>query len=94
MIFTEAQNGLCTNTVAYYEEVSGGHLVDIMMVEDAIEVFINVIEHVHHLHWGAVVAKGGETHNITKIDSDFIKQLRLHNPSLLQRAHHWAGAHT
>lgn len=59
------------------------HLIDIMMVKDAVEVFVNVIEHVHHFHGCAIMAKGSETHNITKVDSDLFKQLWIHNASLL-----------
>lgn len=59
-----------------------------MAVKDAVEVFVHVIEHVHHLHGGAEVAEGGEAHNIAKVNGDLIKQLWLHTTRLLQGAHH------
>lgn len=59
------------------------HLVDIMMVKDAVKIVVNVIQHVHHLHGRAVVAECGKTHNVTKVDADFIKELRLHASGFL-----------
>lgn len=49
------------------------YLIDVMAVEDAVEVFIHVVEHVHHLHWCAVVAEGSEAHNIAEVDGDLVK---------------------
>lgn len=59
-----------------------------MAVEDAVEVFVHVVEHVHHLHGRAVVAQSREAHDITEVYRDLIKQLRLDTTRLLQRAHH------
>lgn len=59
-----------------------------MAVEDAVKAFVHVVEHVHHLHGRTVVAEGSEAHNIAKVDSNLIKQLRLHATRLLQGAHH------
>ncbi|KAF4080699.1 hypothetical protein AMELA_G00174300, partial [Ameiurus melas] len=61
---------------------------DVMAVEDAVEVFVHVVEHVHHLHGRAVVAEGGEAHDIAEVNGDLVEQLRLHTTRLLQRAHH------
>lgn len=66
------------------------YLIDIMMVEDAVKVLVDLVEHVDHLHGGAVVAEGGESHNVTEIDGHLLKQLWLHFARLLQRTHHWA----
>lgn len=66
------------------------YLVDIMMVKNAVKVLVDVIEHVDHFHGRAVVAQCGEAHDVTKIDGDLLKQLRLHFARLLQGAHHWA----
>lgn len=59
-----------------------------MAVEDAVEVFVHVVEHVHHLHGRAVVAEGGEAHDIAEVNGDLVEQLRLHTTRLLQRPHH------
>lgn len=59
-----------------------------MAVEDAVEVFVHVVEHVHHLHGRAVVAESSEAHNVAEVYSNLIEQLRLHTTRLLQRAHH------
>ncbi len=64
------------------------HLIDVMMVEDAVEVLVDVIEHVHHLHGCAVMAEGREAHNVTEVDGHLVIQLRLHTARLLQRANH------
>lgn len=53
------------------------------MVQDAVKVLIDLIEHVHHLHGGAVVAEGGESHNVTEVDGHFFEQLWLHSACLL-----------
>lgn len=55
-----------------------------MMIKDAVEGLVDVIEHVHHLHGGAVVAERSESHNVTKVDGHLLKQLWLHSASLLQ----------
>lgn len=60
------------------------HLVDIVMVEDAVEVFVDVVEHVDHLHGSAVVAEGGESHDVAEIDGDLLEQLWFHFACLLQ----------
>lgn len=65
------------------------HLIDVMMVENAVEVLVDVIEHVHHLHGCAVMAEGREAHNVAEVDGDLVIQLRLHTARLLQRANHW-----
>lgn len=61
-----------------------------MVVEDAVKVLVDVVEHVHHLHGGAVVAEGGEAHNVAEIDGHLLKQLWFHSARLLQGTHHWA----
>ena len=61
-----------------------------MVVKDAVKVLVDVIEHVNHLHGGAEVAEGGESHNVTEINGHLLKQLRLHSTCLLQWTHHWA----
>lgn len=68
-----------------------GYLVDVVVVKNAVKVLVDVIEHVHHFHRRAVVAEGGEAHDVTEIDGDLLKQLRLHFARLLQGAHHRAG---
>lgn len=69
-------------------DVPSEHLVDVVVVEDAVEVLVDVVEHVHHLHGRAVVAEGGEAHDVTEVDGDLVVQLGLHATRLLQRAHH------
>lgn len=64
------------------------HLVDVVVVEDAVEVLVDVVQHVHHLHGRAVMAEGREAHDIAEVDGDLVVQLRLHTTRLLQRAHH------
>lgn len=49
------------------------YLVDIMVVKDAVKVLVDVVEHVDHLHGGAVVAEGGESHNVAEIDAHLLK---------------------
>lgn len=61
-----------------------------MVVKYAVKVLVDVVEHVHHLHGGAVVAEGCKPHDVTEVDGDLLKQLRLHFARLLQRTHHWA----
>lgn len=61
-----------------------------MVVEDAVKVLVDVVEHVNHLHGGAVVAEGGESHNVAEIDGHLLKQLWLHSAGLLQWTHHRA----
>lgn len=55
-----------------------------MVVQDAVKVLVDVIEHVNHLHGGAVAAKGGESDNVAEIDGDLLKELWFHFPRLLQ----------
>lgn len=64
------------------------HLVHVVVVDDAVEAFVDVVEHVHHLHRGAVLAQGGETHDVTEIDGHLLVQLWLHHAALLQALHH------
>lgn len=64
------------------------HLIDVVVVENAIEVLVDVVEHVHHLHGCAVMAEGREAHNVAEVDGDLVIQLRLHTARLLQRANH------
>lgn len=66
------------------------YLVDIMVVDDAVEALVDVIEHVHHFHRRAVLAQGGETHYVTEVHCHLLVQLRLHHAGLLQALHHWA----
>lgn len=61
-----------------------------MVVEDAVKVFVDVVEHIHHLHRGAVVAEGCKSHDVTEVDGHLLKQLRFHFARLLQGTHHWA----
>lgn len=61
-----------------------------MVVKYAVEVFVDVVEHVHNLHGGAIVAKGCKPHNVTEVDCHLLKELGLHFARLLQRTHHWA----
>lgn len=44
-----------------------------MVVKDAVKVLVDVVEHVDHLHGGAVVAEGGESHNVAEIDAHLLK---------------------
>lgn len=59
-----------------------------MVVQNAIKVLVYLIQHVYHLHGGAVVAEGGEAHYVAEIDGHLLKQLWLHSTRLLKRAHH------
>lgn len=60
------------------------YLVDVVVVEDAVEVLVDVVEHVDHFHGGAVVAQCGKSHNVTEIDGHLLKQLWFHLARLLQ----------
>lgn len=55
-----------------------------MVVEDAVEVLVDVVQHVHYLHGCAVMAEGREAHNVAEVDGDLVVQLRLHTTRLLQ----------
>lgn len=61
-----------------------------MVVDDAVKALVDVIEHVHHFHWRAVLAQRGETDYVTEVHCHFLVQLRLHHTGLLQAPHHWA----
>lgn len=60
-----------------------------MMVKNVVKVFVDIVEHIYHLHRGAVFAECGEANNVTEVDSDFFKQLWLYQASLLQRLYYW-----
>lgn len=64
------------------------YLVDVMVVHDAVEALVDVIEHVHHLHGRAVLAQGGEAHNVAEVNRHLIVELRFHHAGLLQALHH------
>lgn len=49
------------------------HLVNIMMVKNVVKVLVDIIQHIYHLHRGAVFAECGEANNVTEVDSDFFK---------------------
>lgn len=66
------------------------YLVHIMMIHDAVETLVDVVEHVHHFHGRAVLTQGGESDDVTEIDRHLLVQLRLHHTGLLQAFHHWA----
>lgn len=68
------------------------YLIDIMVVEDAVEGLVDVVEHVHHLHGSAVVAEGGEANDVAEVDGDLLEQLWLHSARLLQWTHHRADS--
>lgn len=55
-----------------------------MVVKNAVKVLVDVVEHVDHLHGGAVVAECGKSHNVTEIDGHLLKQLWFHFARLLQ----------
>lgn len=59
------------------------YLIDVMIVKDAVEVLVDVIEHVDHLHRCAVVTQCGKAYNVTEVDGDLFKKLRLHFSSFL-----------
>lgn len=59
-----------------------------MVVKNVVKTLVDVIEHVHHFHGGAVFADGSETYNVTEVDCNFLIQFRLHNAFLLQRLYH------
>lgn len=65
------------------------YLVDVVVVQDAVEAFVDVVEHVHHLHGGAVLAQRGEADDVAEINAHLVVQLRLHHTGLLQALHHW-----
>lgn len=44
-----------------------------MMVKNVVKVLVDIIQHIYHLHRGAVFAKCGEANNVTEVDSDFFK---------------------
>lgn len=60
------------------------------MVQDAVKVLVDLVQHVHHLHGGAVVTESGESHDVAEIDGHLLEQLGHHSARLLQRAHHGA----
>lgn len=64
------------------------YLVHVVVVDDAVEALVDVVEHVHHFHWCAVLAQSGETDYVTEINGHLIVQLWLHHTSLLQAFHH------
>lgn len=66
------------------------YLVHIMMVHDAVEALVDVVEHVHHFHWRAVLTQSGESDDVTEIDCHLLVQLRLHHAGLFKAFHHWA----
>ena len=70
--------------------LSPNYLVYIMVVQDPVKVLVDVVEHVHHLHGRAVLAQGGEAHDVAEVDRHLIKQLWFHTARLLQGTHHWA----
>lgn len=81
-------------SISVYLSVTFHHwryLVYIMMVNDAVKAPIDVIEHVHNLHWCAVLAQSGEANYVTEIYRHLLVQLWLHRTSLLQAFHHWAA---
>lgn len=55
-----------------------------MVVHNLVKALVDVVEHVHHLHGCAILADGGEAHNVTEVDCDFFVQLWLHDAFLLQ----------
>lgn len=59
-----------------------------MVVDDAVEALVDVLEHVHDFHGRAVLAQSGETDYVTEIYGHFLVQLWLHQTSLLQAFHH------
>lgn len=61
-----------------------------MVVKYAVKVFVDVVQHIHNLHGGAVVAKGCKPHNVAEVDGHLLKELGLHFARLLQRTHHRA----
>lgn len=63
---------------------SVGYLVDVVVVYDVIKAFVDVIEHVHHLHGGAVLADGGEAHDVAEVNGDLLVQFWLHDALLFQ----------
>lgn len=72
---------------AWIPAVPPNYLVNIVVIKNAVKVLVDFIEHVNHLHRGAVVAEGGESHNVTEINGDLFKQLWLHLARLLQGTH-------
>lgn len=64
------------------------HLVDIVEVDDAVKAFVDVVEHVHHFHWGAVLAQSGEADDVAEIYGHFLVQLWFHHAALLQAFYH------
>lgn len=67
------------------------YLVYVVVVDDAVEAFVDVVQHVHHFHRRAVLAQSGEAHNVAEIYGHLVVQLRLHHAGLLQAFHHWAA---
>ena len=65
-----------------------GYLVHVVVVQNVVKVLIDVVEHVYHLHGGAVLADGGEPHNVTEVDCDLLVEFRLHEAFLLQGLDH------
>lgn len=61
-----------------------------MVVEDVVKVFVDVVEHVDHLHGSAVVAEGGESHDVAEVDGHLFEQLWFHFARLLQWTHNRA----
>lgn len=60
------------------------YLIHIVMVQNAVKVLVDLVQHVYHLHGGAVVTEGGEAHDVAEIDGHLLKQLGLHSACLLQ----------
>lgn len=61
----------------------GFYLVHIVVVDDAVEALVDVVQHVHHLHGRAVLAQSGEAHDVAEINGHLVVQLWLHHTALL-----------
>lgn len=59
-----------------------------MVSHSLVQTPVAVIQHVRHLHEGAVFADGCGTDNVTEVDHDFFLQLWLHNVHPFQRLYH------
>lgn len=67
------------------------YLVHVVVVDDGVEAAVEIVEHVHNFHRCAVLAQGGETHDVAEVYRHFLVQLRFHHAALLQTFHHRAA---
>lgn len=67
------------------------YLINIVVVDDAVKAFVDVVKHVHNLHGCAILAESGKANDVAEIYGHLFIQLRLHHAGLLKAFHHRAS---